>query len=334
MTSMGFRCLALALTSVSLSFGAQAQDDQIIYDDARENGWQDYSWATIDYSNPNPVHSGTHSISVTDPTANYQAVYLHHTAQNTALYASMRFWVYVTATNPTPLSVQALRNGDPQAAFVPGNLMQNNWTQVTIPLATLGVSNVADFDGFWIQNNTGAAQTWYVDDVSLVAAPPPNPVQVTIDAAAVIRTIDDRIYGLNTAIWDQELGSAATAQLLTDMNAQYLRFPGGSASDNYDWHTDRSVSGGTFQWPSNAATFALLTEAKAAQGVITVNYGSGTPEEAAAWVAYYNSTVSNSTALGVDSQGSDWKTAGYWAGLRSASPLATDDGLNFLVARP
>src|SRR5262249_27538082 len=26
----------------------------------------------------------------------------------------------------------------------------------------------------------------------------------------------------------------------------------------------------------------------------------------------------------------DWKTAGYWAGLRAAAPLAQDDGLNFM----
>ena len=50
--------------------------DQIIYDDALVNGWQDYGWATLNYANTSPVHSGTYSISVT--AGAYEALYLHH----------------------------------------------------------------------------------------------------------------------------------------------------------------------------------------------------------------------------------------------------------------
>ena len=59
------------------------------------------------------------------------------------------------------------------------------------------------------------------------------------------------------------------------------------------------------------------------------------PPEAAAWVAYANATTNifgtvSDVTLGVDSLGNDWKTAGYWAIMRAAAPLATDDGYNFL----
>jgi hypothetical protein len=57
---------------------------------------------------------------------------------------------------------------------------------------------------------------------------------------------------------------------------------------------------------------------------------AGQPQEAAAWVAYANGSPSNTQVIGVDATGFDWKTVGYWASLRAASPLATDDGLNFL----
>ena len=80
------------------------------------------------------------------------------------------------------------------------------------------------------------------------------------------------------------------------------------------------------------------------QAVVTLDYGSGSPQEAAAFLAYFNGAVGNTTAIGQgpewnDSTGSwqtvDWKTAGYWASLRAAAPLATDDGLNFLrVSHP
>ena len=71
----------------------------------------------------------------------------------------------------------------------------------------------------------------------------------------------------------------------------------------------------------------------------TLDYGSGSAQEAAAFLAYLNGTTANATAIGNgqiwDSATNtwiqrDWKTAGYWASVRSAAPLATDDGLNFL----
>jgi len=72
---MQFRVFVFLLIT---PLAAWAQNDQVVYDDARENGWQDYGWATINYANTNPVHSGSDSISVNDPTTNYQALYLHH----------------------------------------------------------------------------------------------------------------------------------------------------------------------------------------------------------------------------------------------------------------
>jgi hypothetical protein len=119
------------------------------------------------------------------------------------------------------------------------------------------------------------------------------------------------------------------------MQTGMFRFPGGSSSDDYDWQTDRSSISGSFQWVNNASTFATIAAAQGAQAFVTVNYGSGTPEQAAAWVAYYNAATTNTNALGTDSKGRNWQTVGYWASIRAAAPLATDDGYNFLrVSHP
>ena len=64
--------------------------------------------------------------------------------------------------------------------------------------------------------------------------------------------------------------------------------------------------------------------------VITVNYGTGSTNEAAAWVAYANGATTNTLSLGVDQFGANWRTVGYWAALRAAAPLRQDDGKNFL----
>ena len=206
---------------------------------------------------------------------------------------------------------------------------------MSIPLTTLGVANNAAFSGVFFQNNTGGAQTFYVDDITLVATPPPNPVVVTVQPSTVVRTIDKRMFGMNLAIWDALLSGPATAGLLASMDTKVMRIPGGGAADDYNWHTNRSVVGGTFQWVNSAAAFARVAETRGAQAYVVVNYGSGTPEQAAAWVAFYNGDAANSTVLGTDAKGRNWLTVGYWAAMRGAAPLGADDGYNFLrMAHP
>ena len=313
--------------------GAGIAQDQIVYDDALENGWTDWSWATVNYTNTNPLHSGSRSVSIVDPTTSWEAFYLHHAAFNTSPYQSLEFWAYPTKAGNNLLGVQATLGGSGQTVvyltFTAAQI--NSWQHVVLPLASLGVANKTNFDGFWVQNSSGAAMTLFIDDITLTAVPPPNPVTVTVNAQSVVRMIDNRIYGLNAAIWDGQFSSAASGTLLAAMNTQVIRIPGGSAADDYDWQTDRSIStGSTYQWATNAALFARRIESSGAQAYVTVNYGSGTPEQAAAWVAYYNASPASGVTLGVDSKGRDWKTAGYWASIRAAAPLVTDDGANFL----
>lgn len=314
---------------------AMAQD-MVIYDEARQNGWEGWGWATTtNYSNASPVHGGSNSIDVTG--ANYEALYLHHSAFNPSAYQSLNFWIYPTTPGTNRVQVIGVLNGSAAStfnlSFTAGQVGQ--WQQVAIPLASLGVANNATFDGLWFQNTSGGTMTFYVDDIKLVANAPPNPVPVTVQPSSVVRTLDKRLFGMNLAIWDGLLQGPATAGLLDAMDTQVLRVPGGSVSDDYNWHTNRSVQNGTFQWWNSAAAFARVAETRGAQAYVVVNYGSGTPEQAAAWVAYYNGSTANNTSLGTDAKGRNWQTVGYWATMRGASPLATDDGYNFLrMAHP
>jgi len=325
--------LIFLLLSVLMALGARGQD-MVVYDDALESGWVSYGWAALNFSNASPVHAGKNSVSVADHGTKSGALYLHHEAFAPSLYESLSFWIYPIVGRTNEVAVRAMLNGKAQPpvrlSFTAAQV--NHWQLERIPLSSLGVAGNESFDGFWIQNITGGPLTYYVDDVALLAPPPPDLVTVTIDAQSVIRTVDSRTYGMNLAIWDPHLSGTTTTNLLTAMQTGALRFPGGSASDDYDWQTDRSASRGSFRWPNNASTFARITEEHGAQAFVTVNYGSGTPEEAAAWVAYYNASASGTAVIGVDSKGRDWKTTGYWAAMRGAAPLPTDDGYNFLRA--
>jgi hypothetical protein len=78
------------------------------------------------------------------------------------------------------IQVQALRNGANQPPVVLAPLPANSWRQDTVSMAALGVANVTDFDGFWLQvQNAGLAPTFYVDDISLLASVNPPTLAIT-----------------------------------------------------------------------------------------------------------------------------------------------------------
>ncbi len=170
---------------------------------------------------------------------------------------------------------------------------------------------------------------------------------ITVDAAQTVRTVDPRAFGINAVMWDPMVADARTIALAQAAGFGIIRIPGGSLSDVYDWSTNKSyaitTSGGqstrgalnSWSWASGFDAFMRLAAGLDSACVATVNYGSGSPQQAAAWVAYANASptllgTASDVALGTDAYGTDWKTAGYWSSLRAAAPLAVDDGRNFL----
>jgi hypothetical protein len=111
--------------------------------------------------------------------------------------------------------------------------------------------------------------------------------QFSVDAGKIVRIVEDRHFGLNTAVWDSNLNSPKTISLLQDIGTRTLRFPGGSTSDTYHWKTNTS-DGNTWQWSTGFDAFTNIIKGTNARVFITVNYGSGTVQEAADWVDYAN----------------------------------------------
>jgi len=154
---------------------------------------------------------------------------------------------------------------------------------------------------------------------------------IELDLNAVTEPVSPRLSGVNVTVWDGGLARAARVDQLAAAGMRTLRYPGGSMSDAYHW-ADNQVEGRSHHEPSPTTVFANLNEALGGTAYVTVNYGSGTAEEAAAWVAWANGATDSQQPIGVDVRGTDWKTVGDWARLRAAAPLATDDGRNFLRA--
>jgi hypothetical protein len=70
-----------------------AQSSLVIYADSLTSGWQDWSYyATRNFANTSPVHSGSHSISVTVTNA-WGAIQLGHVDMTNTPYAFISFWL-------------------------------------------------------------------------------------------------------------------------------------------------------------------------------------------------------------------------------------------------
>ena len=279
---------ALALP-LGTAIKSGAQTSLPVYTDSLVNGFQDWGWATHSYANTSPVHSGSDSVSVTIATVNYDGLQIYHPDFDSSPYTSLSFWINGGAGGGQQLQVYGLAhegttNNFGQLHVSLGTLQTNTWQQFTIPLSALGVANKASFTGFVIQSRIGAVQpTYYLDDIQLNASPPPSPVHISVNASQTLRAADARWFGLNTAIWDGYFDTAYTSNGLRELGTRILRFPGGSASDDYHWATGKSGTN-TWAWGTTFNNFVHIATNAGAQTMITVNYGAGTPQEAAAWV--------------------------------------------------
>ncbi|WP_300602586.1 hypothetical protein [Trebonia sp.] len=124
--------------------------------------------------------------------------------------------------------------------------------------------------------------------------------------------------GLNTAPWDYIYAADTSAgggvdviqPLLQAAGITMLRYGGGSYADYYDWQTNTNIQNclpddATASFTSSCAAtdsldfaqFSQQARAIGAQSFVTVNYGSGTPAEAAAWVTQAADTPGQGVAL-------------------------------------
>jgi len=172
-----------------------------------------------------------------------------------------------------------------------------------------------------------------LEDRSLLAS---GVALVDVDAGQVVRRIDDPFLGVNVAWWDFYLNTSQTREMVQEAGLGLFRMPGGATSDEF--HFDDPPRDHITYKDKSAAEMATFIASVNGDAVVTLDYGSGSPQEAAAFLAYLNAPTTSTTAIGSgqewnDANGwvtKDWKTAGYWAALRAATPLADDDGLNFL----
>jgi hypothetical protein len=114
-------------------------------------------------------------------------------------------------------------------------------------------------------------------------------VNVNVNALEGHGAIPATGYGLNSAVWDSQMNVPAVQGLLGQAGIGMLRYPGGSYGDIYHWQTN-TAPGGYVAPGTDFDSFMGTVKAIGAQPILIANYGTGTPQEAAAWVQYANVT--------------------------------------------
>ncbi len=216
-------------------------------------------------------------------------------------------------------------------------LTAGTWTQFTIPVSTICPPGTTNIDRFTFQlTPNGTTNTWSLGDIYFTAKPAPALVNLSVDASQTIRTADPALVRRQYRhLRYRTRPTPFTSNALAQAGLMSLRFPGGSESDDYHWSTSRKNDNNTWAWGTSFANLAHLATNAGTQVFTTVNYGSGTSNEAAAWGRLcQRQSCTNTLPLGTDQFGTNWHTAGYWASLRAAAPLGSDDGYNFLLHLP
>lgn len=134
-----------------------------------------------------------------------------------------------------------------------------------------------------------------------------SPIVCRVNPEAVIRTIPRALYGTNLEWFNHAGGLVADdasihpdwVRLAREQGVDHLRFPGGTLADFYFWRdgigpqaqrpvrehpTDEDRSKNIMGTPE----FLRFATAVGANPLITVNVGTSTAADAAAWVAYCN----------------------------------------------
>ncbi|MFC1414814.1 cellulose binding domain-containing protein [Streptacidiphilus sp. N1-12] len=153
-------------------------------------------------------------------------------------------------------------------------------------------------------------------------------VGITVNAGSGLGTIPSGAIGLNTAVYDGNMNDAAAPGLIKAAGINALRYPGGSYSDIYNWQTNTTQGG--YVAPNTAfSNFMGTAQAAGASPVITVNWGTGTPALAAAWVQSANVTnhdniqyweVGNEV-YGNGTYGANWEADSHCTTSASGGPV-------------
>jgi alpha-N-arabinofuranosidase len=278
---------AVSLITFAMAI-ADDNADQDIFIDYPVGLWTVNSTGTMNEMCSVAKKSLQYSIQVSLPASTNFQIFHTWGGQDSTGFTALQFWMRGAEVGNQNFGIRAQVRGEwgPTVQLSQYARIGTSWRMVKVPLADLGVmpGDRVRIISFEAQN---AVPTFYIDDIKLAKAVQNTAATVAVDAGTQIRVFSERMFGIGTFTWDSLLATDETRSRMSEAGIKFLNFPGGCAADEYDWETNSSTRGGAVGAIDTEA-YLQIAQSIGADKMITVNYGSGTPEKAAAWVHYAN----------------------------------------------
>jgi hypothetical protein len=175
-------------------------------------------------------------------------------------------------------------------------------------------------------------------------------VTIAPDWSRTLGPVSPRHFGHNTVwvrgglgLWDEarQAPNPEVLQLVTALRPGVLRFPGGTRAMRYHFaqaigpRSSRTPQCDPFTGARDGTGYGLdeflqVIVQVGAEVTLVSPWVDGTPEEAAALVAYVNADPGSNVPIGRDENGMEWGTAGDWAQRRVAHGHPQPYGVPFL----
>jgi hypothetical protein len=160
-------------------------------------------------------------------------------------------------------------------------------------------NGVLDLDGIKVldfkPSGEGSEGSFQIDNVKLTnlrelprpKVPEVADLTITGDLNKVINpNISGAIFGINAALWDGDLLKPETKTQVKRINHGVVRYPGGLRADDDHWKKVLENK----DWMVDTDEFLDWCKETGTTPMFTVNFGTGTVEEAADWVKHTNIT--------------------------------------------
>ena len=106
---------------------------------------------------------------------------INHPLFDSSPYSSLSFWINGGSAGGQQLYLRGVASGNFQPPITLSPLSTDTWTQVTVPLSSLGVANRQDFEGIVFQDATfSPLPVFFLDDIRLVDVPEPSSLLLLI----------------------------------------------------------------------------------------------------------------------------------------------------------
>ncbi len=178
----------------------------------------------------------------------------------------------------------------------------------------------------------------------------PPDAKVTPAWAEPSQPVSPLVFGHNAVwsraglgLWDETTAqpSAQVFPLVRDLHPGILRFPGGTRAMRYHFDqaigpvAGRTAQCDTFTGAIDATHYGLDEFLKVAAGAasevtLVSPWVDGSPQEAAALIAYVNADPTSTMKIGTDANGKDWGIAGEWAARRVTNGHSAPYGVKYL----